>query len=53
MCVHFDSPFIDMIECLLQLGIDPGDALFHAIETHNLSAVQTICDSLPETVKYK
>ncbi|XP_038070322.1 transient-receptor-potential-like protein isoform X2 [Patiria miniata] len=43
--------YCDMIQCLLDLGLDPGDALYHAIETNSVMAVNTICDSLPESTR--
>ena len=40
----------EMIQCLLDLKLDPGDALYHAVEIFSTKAVQTICSNLPETV---
>ncbi|XP_022080005.1 transient-receptor-potential-like protein [Acanthaster planci] len=51
LVVAIDKHSYDVIKCLLELQYDIGDALFHAVNIQNATAVRTICKSLPESCK--
>ncbi|XP_038045003.1 short transient receptor potential channel 5-like isoform X2 [Patiria miniata] len=49
LTIAIDCDYLEMLQCLLESDLDPGDALYYAIETHSIQGVQTLCRQLKET----